>query len=110
MIRSTGSHPNEEVLKDLRKRKLCEKQKFTSFSIAKDVNFSLVIEENATDLTFDMLQRYFYIILWCLSGSWRTQKFKAYNFDAIGIIPSSGALHPLLKVREEFRAIFFEMG
>ncbi|TQS31665.1 hypothetical protein Golomagni_08046 [Golovinomyces magnicellulatus] len=44
------------------------------------------------------------------SGSWKTAPFKKYNFDAEGAVPASGALHPLLKVREEFRNIFFEMG
>lgn len=44
------------------------------------------------------------------SGSWKTQTFKPYNFDAEGAITPSGALHPLNKVREEFRQIFFAMG
>lgn len=44
------------------------------------------------------------------SGLWQTAKFKPYNFNAVGVLPSGGALHPLMKVREEFRNIFFEMG
>jgi phenylalanyl-tRNA synthetase alpha chain len=44
------------------------------------------------------------------SGSWKTQTFKQYNFNATGIPPQGGHLHPLMKVREEFRHIFFEMG
>jgi len=44
------------------------------------------------------------------SGSWKEKKFKAYNFDAQGIIPTSGHLHPLMKVRAQFRQIFLEMG
>lgn len=43
-------------------------------------------------------------------GAWKTAKFKKYNFDAEGIPTRGGALHPLLKVREEFRNIFMEMG
>uniref|UniRef100_A0A915LVN2 phenylalanine--tRNA ligase n=1 Tax=Meloidogyne javanica TaxID=6303 RepID=A0A915LVN2_MELJA len=43
-------------------------------------------------------------------GSWRNKNFKKYNFEAMGIIPQSGHLHPLLKVRAEFRDIFFQMG
>ena len=31
-------------------------------------------------------------------GTWRDQEFKAYNFDALGLPPNGGALHPLLKV------------
>jgi phenylalanyl-tRNA synthetase alpha chain len=45
-----------------------------------------------------------------LSGSWQTAQFKQYNFEAAGAPPLGGALHPLLKVRDEFRNIFFEMG
>lgn len=44
------------------------------------------------------------------SGSWKTASFKKYNFEADGIPTSGGALHPLLKVREEIRSIFLEMG
>lgn len=44
------------------------------------------------------------------SGAWETATFKKYNFDAEGAPTSGGALHPLMKVREEFRNIFFEMG
>jgi len=44
------------------------------------------------------------------SGEWKSQSFKKYNFEAFGAPPSAGHLHPLLKVREEFRHIFLEMG
>jgi phenylalanyl-tRNA synthetase alpha chain len=44
------------------------------------------------------------------SKSWKTKKFKDYNIDALGTVPESGHLHPLLKVRSEFRKIFIEMG
>ena len=44
------------------------------------------------------------------SGSWKKSTFKKYNFDADGIPTSGGALHPILKVREEIRSIFLEMG
>ena len=44
------------------------------------------------------------------SGNWKDKKFKEYNFDARGVLPASGHLHPLLKVRTEYRQIFLEMG
>jgi phenylalanyl-tRNA synthetase alpha chain len=44
------------------------------------------------------------------SGDWKNLTFKKFNFDAEGIPPNGGYLHPLMKVREEFRQIFFEMG
>ena len=59
-----------------------------------------VIAKAETDLTAEMIQ----------DGSWRTKTFKPYNFKALGIMPPSGYLHPLLKVRTEFRQIFLEMG
>jgi phenylalanyl-tRNA synthetase alpha chain len=43
-------------------------------------------------------------------GAWKTSGFKKYNFEAAGIPTNGGALHPLLKVREEIRNIFLEMG
>jgi len=44
------------------------------------------------------------------SGAWKTATFKPYNFNALGSDQNAGALHPLNKVRHEFRQIFFEMG
>lgn len=32
-------------------------------------------------------------------GTWRTQEFKEYNFNALGQPTTGGHLHPLLKVR-----------
>ncbi|KAK2143300.1 hypothetical protein LSH36_855g00035 [Paralvinella palmiformis] len=43
-------------------------------------------------------------------GLGRIKSFKDYNFNALGIMPPSGHLHPLLKVRTQFRQIFLEMG
>lgn len=48
--------------------------------------------------------------MFTFSGSWKEKQFKPYNFDAQGIIPTSGHLHPLMKVRAQFRQIFLEMG
>lgn len=44
------------------------------------------------------------------SGTWKDSAFKQYNFAAAGQPPEGGALHPLLKMREEMRQIFFDMG
>lgn len=43
-------------------------------------------------------------------GEWEKAAFKKYNFEAEGAPTFGGALHPLMKVREEFRNIFFETG
>lgn len=72
--------------------------KLISYKVAKGPKFALKIEKQATDLTAEMLA----------DGSWKTQTFKKYNFA--GNPPEGGHLHPLMKVREEFRKIFFELG
>lgn len=51
-----------------------------------------------------------FVLLPGCSGSWKSKSFKAYNFDALGVPPSRGHYHPLMKVRTEIRQIFLEMG
>jgi phenylalanyl-tRNA synthetase alpha chain len=100
-IASTGTlKSGEKALSDLRKRKLINQKKGQWFTVRKGSNFSTSTAKPETDLTVDMLA----------SGSWKTSTFKKYNFEAEGIPPAGGALHPLLKVREEIRNIFLEMG
>lgn len=91
---------SEADLNELKKRKLVTKSKCISFSISKGPKFALEVSKVETDLTIEMLQ----------SGSWKSASFKPYNFTAEGVPPLAGALHPLNKVREEFRQIFFSMG
>ncbi|KAI0379687.1 tRNA synthetases class II core domain (F)-domain-containing protein [Hypomontagnella monticulosa] len=99
-IRSTRTYPDAKLLADLKKRKLVKMQKIISFKVHKGAKFALKIPEEATDLTADMIA----------TGAWKTATFKPYNFRASGADQRSGALHPLNKVRAEFRQIFFEMG
>ncbi|WPK23206.1 hypothetical protein PUMCH_000434 [Australozyma saopauloensis] len=99
-IKETGSLSDKNELSDLKKRKLITLTKIVGFKIEKAKNFSLTIKEYETDITSDMVA----------TGSWKDATFKPYNFNSEGLYPSSGALHPLMKVREEFRQIFFSMG
>jgi phenylalanyl-tRNA synthetase alpha chain len=99
-IQQTGTHRDEEILKDLKKRKLCDRSKTVYFSVQKGPQFSMEVRKQATDITADSL----------VNEAWKSMSFKRYNFDTAGIPPSGGYLHPLMKVREEFRQIFFEMG
>ncbi|KAK3520503.1 hypothetical protein QTP70_024119 [Hemibagrus guttatus] len=71
-----------------------------SYWITKGSNFSTTITKQETELTPEMIA----------SGSWKEKKFKPYNFEAMGVAPDSGHLHPLMKVRTQFRQIFLEMG
>ncbi|EIW61906.1 phenylalanine-tRNA ligase [Trametes versicolor FP-101664 SS1] len=100
-VDSTGAlKAGEKALAELRKRKLVAQRKGQWFTVRKGPNFSTSTAKPETDLTVDMLT----------SGSWKTATYKKYNFEADGIPPLGGALHPLLKVREEIRNIFLEMG
>ncbi|KZP17307.1 hypothetical protein FIBSPDRAFT_920726 [Athelia psychrophila] len=100
-IDSTGTlKAGEKTLADLRKRKLITQRKGQWFTVNKGSNFSTSTAKPETDLTVEMLT----------SGAWKTSTFKKYNFDAEGLTTNGGALHPLLKVREELRNIFLEMG
>ncbi|KAJ2930225.1 hypothetical protein H1R20_g6893, partial [Candolleomyces eurysporus] len=100
-VQETGTlTTGEKILADLRKRKLIAQKKGQWFTVKKGSNFSTSIAKPETDLTVEMLT----------SGSWKTSTYKKYNFEAEGIPTSGGGLHPLLKVREEIRSIFLEMG
>ncbi|KAK3577561.1 hypothetical protein CHS0354_026530 [Potamilus streckersoni] len=85
---------------EYKKRKLITEVKVTTYLLSKGPNFTLKVEKQENELTPEMIT----------SGSWKTKEFKQYNFDALGVMPPSGHLHPLLKVRSEFRQIFLEMG
>lgn len=90
----------DAVRNDYKKRKLLQEVVVKSFNISMGAEFSTTLKKLETDLTADMLA----------NNQWENLKFKAYNFDALGAVPESGQLHPLLKVRSEFRQIFLEMG
>ncbi|KKA26737.1 hypothetical protein TD95_000879 [Thielaviopsis punctulata] len=98
-IQETRTH-EPKIIAELRKRKLVRLQKVVSFEINKGTKFTLEMVKEDTDLTADMLS----------AQSWNKATFKAYNFNALGADQGAGALHPLNKVRHEFRQIFFEMG
>lgn len=91
---------SEAARTDYKKRKLVQEIIVKSFIISKGNEFSTSLRKLEADLTADMLA----------SGLWNQLKFKPYNLDALGTVPDAGYLHPLLKVRTEFRNIFLEMG
>ncbi|CAK7266110.1 Phenylalanyl-tRNA synthetase, beta subunit, cytoplasmic [Sporothrix epigloea] len=99
-IQKDHTYPDSKVMAELKKRKLVRLQKVISFRVRKGDKFALEMVREETDLTADMLA----------SGAWKTATFKPYNFEALGADQNAGALHPLNKVRHEFRQIFFEMG
>lgn len=99
-VQAQGAHPDAELLKTLKKRKLVDLERTQTYKVTKGPCFSLNLSKLATDLTGELVY----------DNAWSRTKFKAYNYEAMGQILQGGHLHPLLKVREEFRQIFFEMG
>ncbi|KAK6457842.1 Phenylalanyl-tRNA synthetase, beta subunit, cytoplasmic [Scheffersomyces xylosifermentans] len=99
-IKETGTLADKKELTELKKRKLITMTKIVGFKIEKAAKFALTIATYETDITSEMVA----------NGSWKDAEFKPYNFNSEGVYPNSGALHPLNKVREEFRQIFFSMG
>lgn len=95
VIQETRTH-DPKVIADLKKRKLLKMQKVISFRISKGRKFALEMVKEETELTAEMLA----------SGAWKTATFKPYNFNALGADQHAGALHPLNKVRQEFRYAF----
>lgn len=99
-VSKAGTLSNKKDLTELKKRKLVIPTKVFTYSVAKGAEFALEVKQLETDITAEMVQ----------TGSWKSASFKPYNFNSEGVLPVCGALHPLNKVREEFRQIFFSLG
>ena len=95
-----GKLPEKGEIDKLKKRKMIADAKYKTYKVSKGSDYAPVRTKAAADITMEMM----------MDGSWKTQKFKPYNFDALGQDPCAGRLHPLLKVRQQFREIFLEMG
>ena len=94
---------DKKQLQDFSKRQLIEKVVITTFNISKGPKFvpsMSLFKKPVVDLTEDMVK----------SGEWRNIEFAPLNFEALGQKVPCGHEHPLLKVRQEFRQIFFQMG
>lgn len=91
-------------LKTLKGRKLVSSKVEKVFAnVQKGPKFVATVGELPallTDLTEDALA----------SGAWKDSVLKPFNFNAQGVQPVGGHLHPLLKVRNEYREVFLEMG
>lgn len=91
---------DNKTIQDLKKRKLILQKKTISYKVTKGSDFSVDLIKPETEITSDMVT----------SGSYKDLKFKPLNFNSQGALPESGALHPLNKIKQEFRQIFFNMG
>eukprot|EP01100_Stratorugosa_tubuloviscum_P014905 TRINITY_DN8252_c0_g1_i1.p1 TRINITY_DN8252_c0_g1~~TRINITY_DN8252_c0_g1_i1.p1 ORF type:complete len:521 (-),score=253.17 TRINITY_DN8252_c0_g1_i1:88-1581(-) len=97
---NTSNNVDTANIKNLISRRLIKEVKQTYFSVEKGSNFGAANNPVVTVLTYEMLQE----------NRWKNLAFKPYNLEAAGKAPTAGHLHPLLKVREEFRQILLEMG
>uniref|UniRef100_A0A1I7XG12 PheRS_DBD2 domain-containing protein n=1 Tax=Heterorhabditis bacteriophora TaxID=37862 RepID=A0A1I7XG12_HETBA len=84
-----GETIDEKTKSDLKKRKLVNEITVKSLYVKRGPHFTTDIKKLEADLTPEMIA----------SGSWKTTTFKKYNFNALGIQPACGHLHPLMKVR-----------
>ena len=100
ILNKDGNSVPDNVKQDYKKRKLIQEVVIKSILLSKGSEFQLSVEKQETDLTAELL----------LNDSWKNKTFKDYNFNSLGVLPNSGHLHPLMKVRAEFRKIFIEMG
>lgn len=91
---------SSQTLKVLKSRKLAVCKPFKTYRVFRGCCLEDARKVQATELTKEMLE----------SGEWKKVAFKPYNFNAEGKGTNGGNLHTLLKVREQFRLIFLEMG
>ncbi|XP_031394198.1 phenylalanine--tRNA ligase alpha subunit, cytoplasmic [Punica granatum] len=95
-----GQAPGPEDVRALKTRKLIAPQIWKGYSVKKGPNYAPKRKTFATDFTRENMQR----------GDWKDLEFKGYNFSAKGQPLEGGHLHPLLKVRQQFKMIFQQMG
>ncbi|KAK9281819.1 hypothetical protein L1049_004725 [Liquidambar formosana] len=95
-----GKAIDQDDIDTLKKRKLIAPQIWKGYSVKKGPNDAPKRKKVATDLTRENLQR----------GDWKELEFKEYNFSAKGQPTEGGHLHPLLKVRQQLKMIFLQMG
>ncbi|KAI8554277.1 hypothetical protein RHMOL_Rhmol05G0085600 [Rhododendron molle] len=84
----------------LKRRKLISPQPWKGYSVRKGPKYAPRRKKFATDLTRENILR----------GDWKDLEFKEYNFSAKGQPVGGGSLHPLLKVRQQIKMIFLQMG
>jgi phenylalanyl-tRNA synthetase alpha chain len=99
-VSESGTFPDPKQFKEYQKRTLVTTRKLITYAVRKGAKWALEMPVEVTVPTAEMLQ----------DGSWKTANFKPINFSAPPPRQKCGALHPLNKVRDEFRNIFFARG
>ncbi|KAG0439825.1 putative phenylalanine--tRNA ligase alpha subunit [Dictyocoela muelleri] len=98
----------KDDFRELIRRKVIEKKKRVVYELTKGESFFDRKENLITEITADMIIKD--TVNTPENENQISLKLKNYNFNSLGTFPSNGSLHPLLKIREEFRSIFLEMG
>ncbi|ORD98091.1 SYFA [Hepatospora eriocheir] len=88
-----------KIINELIKRGFVKSKNVNSYKIMRGEKYFNENEGELSVLTIDHVQK-------GISDLY----FKKYNFDTTGKIPQCGSLHPLLKMKDEFKRIFLEMG
>jgi len=91
---------DDKVAAGLKRRKLISLNTRKSYKVSRGSDYASQRIKKSADLTKEMLD----------SGKWKDTTFKDYNFQTLGESVGGGYLHPLLKVRAEFRKILISMG
>jgi phenylalanyl-tRNA synthetase alpha chain len=96
---------DSKILGIYKKKKIISVSNAKYFEISKGESFTLERKKQLTEMTFELMQK-------IIKGEVdeKDVKFKEYNYKAFGKRVEGGYLHPLLKVRTEFREIFLELG
>ena len=103
---------DKNTIKNLKKRKLVTLKTIKSFSVTKGDKFSLNRKKKATVLTVEHMKK-------MLASEeekkkdqrvWQTLDWRGANKNVFGQPVSGGYLHPLMKVRSEFRKVLLQMG
>ena len=90
----------EEILEELKKRKLVNVNTIKYYEIVKGTNYNPTKLDLTSELTTEMLR----------DGSWKYKQWKKINEKSKGAALKGGHLHPLLKVRSLFKEILIELG
>jgi phenylalanyl-tRNA synthetase alpha chain len=91
---------DEKIIKQYSKQnKLIKEAKIIFWKVTKGMQFE-GSNKYETNLTYELLA----------SNNWEKSLFKPYNYNAKGKDQLAGGLHPLLKVRSQYRQLLLELG
>ena len=90
----------DKIIKELTKGKLIKQEAIKYFIAVKGSDFSVDVTKKEADLTTELIAL----------DKYKSHQFKKFNYNAMGQDVNNGSLHPLLRVRTQFREIMLELG